>query len=147
MIRITEMEERHLDALAEVERACFAHPWSREGLAAELSSPTALFLTAEEEETGAVAGYVGSHLVCGECYIDNVAVLPGQRRRGTASALLEELIRRVKAQGGVFLTLEVRESNAPALALYGKLGFAPAGRRKDFYTGPREDALLLTLYL
>lgn len=147
MIRITDMEERHLDALAEVERACFAHPWSREGLAAELSSPTALFLTAEEEETGAVAGYVGSHLVCSECYIDNVAVLPDQRRRGTASALLEELIRRVKAQGGVFLTLEVRESNAPALALYGKLGFAPAGRRKDFYTGPREDALLLTLYL
>lgn len=146
MIRITEMEERHLDALAEVERACFAHPWSREGLAAELSSPTALFLTAEEE-TGAVAGYVGSHLVCGECYIDNVAVLPEQRRRGTASALLEELIRRVKAQGGAFLTLEVRESNALALALYGKLGFAPAGRRKDFYTGPREDALLLTLYL
>ncbi len=141
------MEERHLDALAEVERACFAHPWSREGLAAELSSPTALFLTAEEEETGALAGYVGSHLVCGECYIDNVAVLPEQRRRGTASALLEELIRRVKAQGGVFLTLEVRESNAPALALYGKRGFAPAGRRKDFYTGPREDALLLTLYL
>ena len=147
MIRITEMEERHLDALAEVERACFAHPWSREGLAAELSSPTALFLTAEEEETGAVAGYVGSHLVCGECYIDNVAVLPEQRRRGTASALLEELIRRVKAQGGVFLTLEVREGNAPALALYRKLGFVPAGRRKDFYTGPREDALLLTLYL
>ena len=145
MIRITEMEERHLDALEEVERACFAHPWSREGLAAELSSPTALFLTAEEEETGAVAGYVGSHLVCGECYIDNVAVLPEQRRRGTASALLEELIRRVKAQGGVFLTLEVRESNAPAIALYEKLGFQTVGRRKNYYREEHEDALLMTV--
>ena len=92
-------------------------------------------------------GYAGSHIVCGECYIDNVAVHPNQRGRGMALALLTELIRLVRERDGVFLTLEVRESNAPARSLYGKLGFSEAGRRRGFYSEPREDALLLTLTL
>ena len=143
---IVPMQERHLDALAELERLCFVHPWMREGLAAELESDTALFLAAEDE-AGEAVGYVGSHVVCGECYIDNVAVHPRCRGQGVASAVLTELIRRVRAQNGVFLTLEVRESNVPARRLYGKFGFSEAGRRRGFYSDPKEDALLLTLTL
>lgn len=142
-MQVIPMQERHVDDLAEMERLCFVHPWTRAGLAAELESPTALFLVAEEE--GRAVGYVGSHLICGECYIDNVAVHPNWRGRKIALALLTELIRLVKEQDGAFLTLEVRESNAPARALYGKLGFSEAGRRRGFYSEPREDALLLTL--
>lgn len=142
---IVPMQACHVDDLAEIERLCFVHPWTREGLAAELESPTALFLVAEEE--GRAVSYVGSHVVCGECYIDNVAVHPSQRGRGVALALLTELIRLVRERDGVFLTLEVRESNAPARGLYGKLGFSEAGRRRGFYSEPREDALLLTLTL
>lgn len=143
---IVPMQERHLDALAELERLCFAHPWTREGLAAELGSGTALFLVAEDE-AGEAVGYAGSHVVCGECYIDNVAVHPRCRGRGIALAVLTELIRRVRQQDGVFLTLEVRESNTPARRLYEKLGFSEAGCRRGFYTDPKEDALLLTLTL
>ena len=53
----------------------------------------------------------------------------------------------MRAQNGVFLTLEVRESNVPARRLYGKFGFSEAGRRRGFYSDPKEDALLLTLTL
>lgn len=143
---IVPMQERHLDALAELERLCFVHPWTCAGLAAELESGTALFLAAEDE-TGEAVGYVGSHVVCGECYIDNVAVHPNCRGQGIALAILTELIRLVREQNGVFLTLEVRESNIPARRLYEKLGFSEAGRRRNFYTDPKEDALLLTLTL
>ena len=143
---IVPMQERHLDALAELERLCFVHPWTRAGLAAELESGTALFLAAEDE-AGEAVGYVGSHVVCGECYIDNVAVHPNCRGQGIALAILTELIRLVREQNGVFLTLEVRESNIPARRLYEKLGFSEAGRRRNFYTDPKEDALLLTLTL
>lgn len=143
---IVPMQERHLDALAELEQLCFVHPWTRAGLAAELESGTALFLAAEDE-AGEAVGYVGSHVVCGECYIDNVAVHPNCRGQGIALAILTELIRLVREQNGVFLTLEVRESNIPARRLYEKLGFSEAGRRRNFYTDPKEDALLLTLTL
>ena len=136
---IVPMQERHLDALAELERLCFVHPWTRSGLAAELESGTALFLAAEDE--------TGEAVVCGECYIDNVAVHPNCRGQGIALAILTELIRLVREQNGVFLTLEVRESNIPACRLYEKLGFSEAGRRRNFYTDPKEDALLLTLTL
>ena len=76
-----------------------------------------------------------------------MAVRPRCRGRGVALAVLTELIRRVRQQDGVFLTLEVRESNLPARRLYEKLGFSEAGRRRGFYTDPKEDALLLTLTL
>lgn len=145
-MKIVPMQERHLDALAELERLCFVHPWTRAGLAAELDSDTALFLVAEDG-AGEAVGYVGSHVVCGECYIDNVAVHPLCRGQGIALAVLTELIRRVREQDGAFLTLEVRESNTPARRLYGRLGFSEAGRRKGFYSDPKEDALLLTLTL
>ena len=140
---VVKMQERHLDDLAEVERLCFAPPWTREGLAAELSSDTALFLVAEED--GRAIGYVGSRLVCGGCYMDKVAVHSDHRRGGAASVLLRELIRLVRESDGLFLTLEVRESNLPARRLYERFGFREAGRRRQFYSDPREDALLLTL--
>lgn len=79
-IQIVSMEERHLDELAEISQLCFAMPWSREGLAAELSCDTAHFWVAEKE--GYCLGFAGMHAVCGECYVDLVAVRPSARRQG-----------------------------------------------------------------
>lgn len=141
-VRIISMEERHLDALAEISRRCFSMPWTRDGLAAELASETARFWTAEEE--GTCVGFAGMHAVCGECYVDLVAVHPAHRRKGIAQQLVQTMINWMEQNSGVFITLEVRVSNRPAIALYEKLGFAEVGRRKGFYTDNREDALLLT---
>lgn len=139
------MARAHLDSLARLEALCFSTPWSREALGDEIGNPSACFLTALED--GLPIGYIGAHFACGEFYLDNIAVHPAHRRQGAARALLEALIGFARENGGVFLTLEVRPSNAPARALYGSLGFTEAGRRKNFYSRPAEDALLLRLDL
>lgn len=141
-MEIVRMDAGHISAVAELERLCFSQPWSEKSLAEELDNPNAAFFTALRD--GKVAGYAGMHCVCGEGYLDNVAVFPAFRRQGVAAALLAALENEARQRGGEFLSLEVRPSNRQAIALYKKLGFAEAGRRKDFYSGPREDALLLT---
>lgn len=142
---IVPMQERHLDALAELERVCFSEPWSRAGLEAELTDPVSVFSVAEiDSET---AGYAGMHCISGECYVDNVAVFPRFRGRGVGLALMRHLVMRAENENAEFITLEVRSSNLPAISLYEKLGFCVAGRRRDFYRRPREDALILTRFL
>ena len=111
-------------------------------LAEELYNPAASFIVAEGP-AGQVLGYAGLHVVLDEGYIDNVAVRPDCRRQGIGARLLEVFCRFGQAHLA-FLTLEVRPSNAAAVALYEKHGFQEAGRRKDYYTEPTEDALLLT---
>ncbi|MVB12219.1 Ribosomal-protein-alanine acetyltransferase [Caprobacter fermentans] len=143
-LKLIPMAPRHLDRLAELERLCFAEPWTREGLAAELSSDTAVFLAAESG--GEIAGYAGMHCVRGECYVDNIAVFPAFRRQGVGRALTRGLIGRARERNAEFFSLEVRPSNTAAVALYQSLGLRPAGRRKNFYRNPAEDALILTLH-
>lgn len=142
MTEIVPMAQAQLPALAAIERACFSTPWSEQALREELHSDTAVFRVALVD--GQVAGYAGMHFVCGEGYVDNIAVAPAFRRRGLGEALVRSLLTYVQTRSGDFLTLEVRESNAPALALYHKLGFVQEGRRPRFYRNPQEDALLLT---
>lgn len=141
-LTIVPMGERHLGALAELERVCFSAPWTRDGLAAELQNPCAVFFVAEFG--GGVAGYAGMNCVLDECYVDNVAVFPQYRRRGVARALMGSLTDVAERRGASFVTLEVRASNAGAIALYAGTGFREAGRRPGFYSGPNEDALILT---
>lgn len=137
-MKIVPMEERHIIGVAEVEKQCFREPWSQDALREELGR--GIFLAAVEGD--AVAGYAGCQTVLDEGYITNVAVLPAYRRQGVAGALLSELLHR--AEGLSFVTLEVRASNAAAIALYEKYGFVLAGIRRGFYRQPTEDALLMT---
>lgn len=138
------MARRHLKELCELEQICFTEPWTEAGLAAELDEKTAVFLVAERG--GETAGYAGMHCVCGECYVDNIAVFPNFRRGGVGRALTEALIARARVKNAEFFSLEVRPSNTEAVALYQSLGLREAGRRKNFYRSPPEDALIFTLY-
>ncbi|WP_411655202.1 ribosomal protein S18-alanine N-acetyltransferase [Anaeromassilibacillus sp. SJQ-1] len=95
-------------------------------------------------EEGYCLGFAGMHAVCGECYVDLVAVRPSARRQGIGEQLVKRMIAWMEEHRGEFITLEVRMSNTPAIALYEKLGFAKAGVRKNFYENNHEDALLLT---
>ena len=140
--QVVPMDRSHIPAIAALERECFSRPWSEAALSEELYNDTACFLVAEGED-GTVLGYAGLHVILDEGYIDNVAVDPKYRRQGVADALLDVFCR-FGAEKLAFLTLEVRESNTPAIALYEKHGFYQVGRRKDYYDDPREDALLLT---
>ncbi len=137
------MEERHLPALAQIEKQCFHAPWNEDMLWEELGK--GIFLVAEQD--GETVGYVGCQTVLDEGYITNVAVSPESRRQGVGKALIAALIERAEVCGLAFVTLEVRVSNAAAIALYSGAGFERVGTRKNFYSAPSEDALLMTICL
>ena len=143
-VKIIPMSAEHLDALASLERICFSRPWSRQMLADELDNQCAAFLVAVEPETEKAVGYAGLLVVADEGYITNVAVDPSCRRQGVAAQLLQVFDNFAKGNHLAFLTLEVRPSNAAAIALYESFGFKQAGRRKNYYDLPKEDALILT---
>ena len=117
---------------------------AREQLQSELPDERHEFLTAELD--GDVVGYVGMMCVLDEGYISNVAVSPRFRRQGIGRALVAEMLRRAEGRQLTFVTLEVRAHNDGAIALYSQAGFAPVGRRRNYYERPREDAILMTLF-
>lgn len=139
--KIVPMTAEHIEAIAALEAECFSTPWSKQSLSEELTNEAAHFLTAVFENR--VVGYLGILEISGESDITNVAVLPAYRRLGLANKLLETAVNEAKARGDEWITLEVRESNKAAQALYQKHGFAPIGERKNFYTKPAENAVLM----
>ena len=143
-LRIVPMTTAHLPSLVALEQICVpADPWSESLYRAALDNPAVAILLAEGKD-GALLGYAVLSTVLDEGSLDNIAVAPEARRNGIADALLSALT----AFGREHLTclmLEVRASNAPAIALYEKHGFAAVGRRKNYYDAPREDAVLMTL--
>ena len=139
------MTSGQLDDVYILETECFSHPWSKQSLEEELNNETSLFLVAKEENE--VIGYIGMSIVIDEGYIFNVAVREKYRNKGVATALINELVTYGKKNNFSFITLEVRESNLPAISLYSKFGFIKAGERKDYYSNPKENAILMTKYL
>ena len=141
-VRIVPMCADHLDELEKLERISFSRPWSKKMLAEELENQCAAFLVALCGTQ--VVGYAGLLVVADEGYITNVAVFPAYRRRGVARQLIDVFDRFARGNHLAFLTLEVRPSNEAAIALYQGAGFREAGRRKNYYDLPKEDALILT---
>ncbi len=145
-VKIVPMAAEHLDRLEQLERMCFSRPWSKKMLVEELDNQCAAFLVAVEPETEKAVGYAGLLVVADEGYITNVAVDPSCRRQGVAAQLLQVFDNFAKGNHLAFLTLEVRPSNAAAIALYEGFGFREVGRRRNYYDLPKEDALILTKY-
>ena len=143
--RIINAAEEHLTQIEELEKLCFSMPWTLEMLRSQLPDERHEFLAAERD--GEVLGYVGMMYVLDEGYISNVAVSPEQRRKGIADRLIAELMDAAVRLELSFVTLEVRASNEPAIELYKKHGFVPVGRRKNYYDLPKEDAILMTIFL
>jgi len=143
-IEIAAVTKNEVAALAQIEKECFADPWSEDSLLYETENPSAHFICAKDGE--AVMGYMGMHHVLDEGYVANVAVSAKYRRRGIASALITAMLEEAKGLGLAFVSLEVRVSNRAAIALYSKFGFENQGIRKGYYDHPKEDAMIMTLY-
>lgn len=141
MMIYTEMKAEHVPQVAQLEKLCFADPWSEMSIASELQNLWAYWLVAVQDDM--VVGYIGSQSTIDETDVMNVAVHPDWRRQGIAEQLIENLIEELKKRGSHALMLEVRASNTPAIALYGKIGFRQVGLRKNYYRNPKEDALIL----
>lgn len=145
-VSIVPMTAAHIAAIAAIEEQCFSTPWSAAALAEELNNPRAVFRVATDDDER-VLGYAGMHHVGDEGYIANVAVDPAARRQGVARALMAELEAYGREHALYRLTLEVRASNAAAIALYAGAGYVCDGVRPRFYAKPTEDAAIYSLYL
>ena len=141
--KLVPMDKSHLPQVEAIERACFSHPWSAALLEQELYNDMISLVVAEGED-GTVLGYGEVRAILDEGTLEKIAVAPRFRRQGVAEEILKSYLRLGQAHLA-FLTLEVRESNAPAIALYEKLGFREVGRRKNYYREEHEDALLMTV--
>lgn len=141
----------HLEGCAALEKLCFREPWSAHSLELLCTDGIGVgFLCTGSIPPGGgqgVVAYGGMMVAVDEGQITNIAVHPGCRRKGYGQAVLTALIRYAKSAHLASVTLEVRPSNQAALALYRHSGFSEVGRRKNFYTKPTEDALILTLRL
>lgn len=141
--------ETDLPVLAALEAAAFTAPgspaWSRDLLAGELAQPTALVLVAVAENSRPI-GYAAFRHVGPESELLRVAVAPAARNRGVGRALVEDGLARLRERGVATCFLEVRPANAPALALYARLGFCTIDRRRRYFADGA-DALVLRLDL
>jgi ribosomal-protein-alanine N-acetyltransferase len=140
-MKIVPLSKENLKGVYEIEKTCFSNPWSLEDLAKQIELETSHFYVAEVDNK--VVGYMGLQIFSGEGYVTNVAVLPNYRGQGIAKALIAKQFENEMS----FITLEVRQSNAPAISLYEKMGFENVGTRPNFYTNPKENAIIMTKYI
>lgn len=132
-----------LDALYAVETSAHVHPWTRDMLAAELSTPHARVWCALDAQ-GAVCGLLVFWVIADLVDILDVAVHVRMQRQGIARAMLDALFALAAQHATTEITLEVRERNAPALALYARAGFIVVGRRAGYYSDTGEAAVLMS---
>ena len=140
-IMIREMTMDDLDSVVEIEKECFSVPWSKQGFVDALQKNNAYYIVAVADDR--VVGYCGAYGVCDEADINQVAVTEAYRRGGIGEQMVRQLLDGLIQRGYLYTTLEVRRSNAAAVALYEKLGFVSEGIRKNFYEKPTEDAVIM----
>ena len=140
-ITIVSLQREHIKHIAELEKSCFSSPWSEEMILESFVNGTKFFVATQN---GEVLGYVGISCILDEGYITNIAVFEEHRKKGVGTALINRLFSLASDIKLDFISLEVRASNETAISLYTKLGFKQEGRRKNFYTAPTEDALIMT---
>lgn len=128
-----------IDELYNVEQSCFENPWTEKMLECEINSPLSVLET--EERDGKIVGYALGRVVADEAELLKICVLSEWRKQGIAEKMLVRLLGKMRENGAAACFLEVRSKNAPALALYEKLGFQKIALRRDYY--PDDDAVVM----
>lgn len=137
-IKITKATKENRADIAMIEKNCFSTAWTEESIADSISNESSYFNIAYADDKP--AGYMSMQVCCGEGDIMRVAVLPDYRRLGIGRTLLEECFSANKLDA-VFL--DVRENNIPAIKLYESFGFEKIGIRKNYYSNPTENAVMM----
>lgn len=136
------MRLKDVDAVADIEEATFARPWSRDSFRQEVTrNAVARYLVAEQD--GQILGYAGAWIILDESHITNIAVREDVRGKGLGKKLTKQLLKILSNLGACYATLEVRVSNIRAQNLYKSLGFVSVGKRKRYYEDNNEDAYLM----
>ncbi len=140
-VSLLDFTEDLAEDVAKIEAACFSSPWSKEAILDSYNNSTYFAVAVTDRQ---VVGYCGVQVVLDEGYITNIAVLEPFRNLGIGKKLVNRLIEYANQNNLSFITLEVRESNERAIGLYKSFGFKIQGKRRNFYTSPQEDAILMT---
>lgn len=136
------LKAEYIDQILEIEKVSFPTPWSKKAFLSEVEQNSlAYYCVCMSNEK--IIGYGGMWLIIDEAHITNVAVQPDFRGKKVGEAIMLHLIAQALIKGAFRMTLEVRLSNIRAQALYHKLGFEAAGRRKGYYTDTKEDAIIM----
>ena len=143
-VTIRPMAAADIEAVAHLERAVFGNGWTVQAYLTELSNPAAVYLIATVE--GVVVGFCGYHQIMDEAHVTNIAVAPSFRGRRIGERLMCGMLLVARERGTVQATLEVRQTNRVAQALYAKYGFVHAAVRKSYYADTGEDADILWIY-
>jgi len=145
---IRRMQEGDLAAVLAIEALSFSNPWSDDTFRGEIQNTSISFPFVVVRRPGEeVVAYIIFWQVRDDVQINNIAVHPDCRGLGIGEALMQFAVAKVRGGGAAFMSLEVRQSNTAALALYKKFGFEVLGTRKNYYTKPDEDAFVLGLVL
>lgn len=140
-IIVRVMTSDDIDQVIEIEEEAFSSPWTRKGFEESLSYDYSRFYVATNDKQ--VVGYIGTYCMFDDVDITNVAVRGNCRRKGVANKLLEAVLGYSLEKKLSYINLEVRPSNIPARKLYEKYGFEEIGIRKNFYTKPVEDGIIM----
>lgn len=142
MFRVMPARPADLDEIMEIERLCFASPWSRQVFVEEFNQEFARIEIIRHEDSGRMLAFINYWLVHDEIHVLNVATHPSWRRRGLARKLMDQAIHAGLARGARLVTLEVRRSNEAARLMYERMGFRSVGVRARYYENG-EDAIVM----
>lgn len=143
VVRVHASDAADLDAVAALEAESFTNPWTRDMLHRELAESPVARLYVLRLPDAAVAAFCSCWIVAGELHVNTLAVRHDRRRAGLGLTLMRRVLDLAAAEGAARATLEVRQSNEPALRLYDRLGFRRVAVRPRYYTEPVEDAVIL----
>jgi ribosomal-protein-alanine N-acetyltransferase len=146
-MKIVELKEEHLSMVTALEKLCFSHPISEGNLKMLLPGGIGRGFIIIDEDRKVAAAYGGVIIAADEGQILNIATHPEYRRLGYGRRIMDTIVEYSRENGVSFITLEVRESNIPAISLYEGIGFYKVGRLKGYYNTPKEDGLILRLDL
>jgi [ribosomal protein S18]-alanine N-acetyltransferase len=144
-LTVRDMKPEDLDVIVELEKVLFSQPWDLESFEYELEQPYSESYVVVCDDR--IIAYFMMWSLLDEMHVLNIAVIPEYRRKGIARWLLEMFIEKSQQNHIRIIHLEVRESNDGAIRLYEKIGFKTVGRRRNYYSDPAEDAVLMSYYI
>ncbi|QDZ39856.1 ribosomal-protein-alanine N-acetyltransferase [Euhalothece natronophila Z-M001] len=146
-LEIKELTKDNLDKIIALDQICFGGLWTKGAYEREIDSPRSLLLGIFQVDPSPLhqelIGMSCFWAIVEEAHITLLGIDPNYRGQGLGELLLSHLLLQAHQWSLERATLEVRASNTTAINLYQKLGFEIAGRRKDYYPLPPEDALIL----
>ena len=142
MIDLLPLQLQYCEAVAEIAKESLPEHWSLDGIKNVLRYDNNIYYVARDL-SGKIVGFAGIMLVADEAELLNIAVSESFRGRGIGQELLTKVLSKASQKGTQRMLLEVRKSNTSAINLYHKNGFVELGERKNYYSNPKEDAIIM----